>query len=202
MNWASGPEADYQKKDGHWKGDLSVEKIPFRNSMIVEEVPFRPMASILAVLEHLYSEIALHSSSHASDFTAHEQYFPLGPRILRHSGIWGAADEAVLKNVHKKKKIPLQFFFKNNGDKPAFQKGRLSTTFSSKFKDSTFEDEDFWSSVNNCKETNCRWKRMPLKPFSNLFRPQTCTIALRDSSMRWTSNSLQFYVRKCFQFRS
>ncbi len=25
------------------------------------------------------------------------------PRILRHSGIWGAADEAVLYNVHKRK---------------------------------------------------------------------------------------------------
>ncbi len=32
------------------------------------------------------------------------------PSILRHRGIWGAADEAVLNNVHKKKKskqIPL-----------------------------------------------------------------------------------------------
>jgi hypothetical protein len=30
------------------------------------------------------------------------------PSILRHSGIWGAADEAVLNKVHKKpKKIPL-----------------------------------------------------------------------------------------------
>ncbi len=27
------------------------------------------------------------------------------PSILRHSGIWGAADEAVLNNVHKKKKV-------------------------------------------------------------------------------------------------
>ncbi len=26
------------------------------------------------------------------------------PSIIRHSGIWGAADEAVLSNVHKKKK--------------------------------------------------------------------------------------------------
>jgi hypothetical protein len=29
------------------------------------------------------------------------------PSILRHSGIWGAADEAVLNNVHKKTKKPL-----------------------------------------------------------------------------------------------
>jgi hypothetical protein len=45
----------------------------------------------------------------------------------------------VWNNVHKKKKTPLPPFFKNNGDKPAFQKGGFSATFSSKFKDSTLE---------------------------------------------------------------
>ena len=29
---------------------------------------------------------------------------PIDPSILWHSGIWGAADEAVLNNAHKKKK--------------------------------------------------------------------------------------------------
>jgi hypothetical protein len=36
------------------------------------------------------------------------------PSILRHSGIWGAADKAVLNNVHKKKnpkRSPLRYFW-------------------------------------------------------------------------------------------
>ncbi len=35
------------------------------------------------------------------------------PNILRYSGIWGAADEAVLNNVHKRKN-PKKSPFKNN----------------------------------------------------------------------------------------
>ncbi len=38
--------------------------------------------------------------------------YQFDPSILRHSEIWGAADEAVLNNVHKKKKskkIPLLY---------------------------------------------------------------------------------------------
>ncbi len=35
------------------------------------------------------------------------------PSILQHNGIWGEADEALLNNVHKKKKSQ-QFPFKKN----------------------------------------------------------------------------------------
>ncbi len=33
------------------------------------------------------------------------------PIILQHSGIWGAADEAVLNNVHKNKKSKKSLFY-------------------------------------------------------------------------------------------
>ncbi len=41
----------------------------------------------------------------------HEEYSPCHIMILQHSGIWGAADEAVLNIVHEKKKILIIWFF-------------------------------------------------------------------------------------------
>ncbi len=41
----------------------------------------------------------------ASDCYCQSRKSPgFGPSVFRHSEIWGAADEAVLNNVHKKKK--------------------------------------------------------------------------------------------------
>jgi|LakMenEpi03Aug12_release.lakeMendotaPanAssembly.Ray.scaffolds.fasta_scaffold943502_1 hypothetical protein len=67
MNWASGLEAVSLKKDRHWKGDFQLKRYRFGilgDCAYVEEVPFRPIAAIWTVLEHLYSEIAAEPPFH------------------------------------------------------------------------------------------------------------------------------------------
>jgi hypothetical protein len=83
---------------GHW--GLIVDR-----SFIFADFFIRSFSSLYFTLLYFHKNILFSQVVRASGCQCQSCNCPLfDPSILQHSGIWGAADEAVLNNVHLKKK--------------------------------------------------------------------------------------------------
>jgi hypothetical protein len=82
------------------------------------------------------------------------------PSILRHRGIWGAADEAVLKTVHRKKslkKSPLLIFRENHPEKPCLQYCMYNMVTTASYRGSELQYSDSHWGVMRWRRTRRGW---------------------------------------------